>query len=68
MIAQWVYHRSISWYSQIYLESDLLSTDSSNEIILIVELKKTSHDFVFQISLFSTRADIFAYLKTPLMY
>ena len=31
-------------------------------------VKGTSHDFVFQISLFSTLAYIFAYLETPPMY
>ena len=31
-------------------------------------LKGTSQDFIFQMSLFSTLADIFAYLETPPMY
>ena len=31
-------------------------------------IKGTSYDFTFQILLFSTLADIFAYLETPPMY
>ena len=31
-------------------------------------IKGTSHDFIFQISLFSTLADIFAYLETSPIY
>ena len=32
------------------------------------EIKGTSHDSIFQISLFSTLADVFAVLETPPMY